>query len=89
MLDHQNILPLLGIVTTFAFPISIVSAWMDKGNAYDFVQDPAVDPRPLVILPSIFIALNVTNICSRSMELRKDCNIYTPMNRVAQSSMEI
>ena len=48
-LHHRNVLPLLGITTDFDYTISIVSAWMEKGNAHDYVQDPAVDPRPLVI----------------------------------------
>ena len=48
MLDHQNILPLLGIITTcIGFPISIVAEWAGI-NALDCVQDPDIDPRPLV-----------------------------------------
>ena len=47
MLDHQNILPLLGVITTFTFPISIVTEWAGM-NAMDYVQDPDIDPRPLV-----------------------------------------
>ena len=47
MLDHQNIHPLLGIITTFTFPISIVAEWAGT-NALDYVQDPDIDPRPLV-----------------------------------------
>lgn len=46
MLDHQNIHPLLGIITTFTFPISIVAEWAGT-NALDYVQDPDIDPRPL------------------------------------------
>ncbi|KAL4072062.1 kinase-like domain-containing protein, partial [Scleroderma citrinum] len=47
-LRHKNVLPLLGITTEFPHTISFVSAWMAKGNAHDYVQDKAVDPRPLV-----------------------------------------
>ncbi|KAL4072054.1 kinase-like domain-containing protein, partial [Scleroderma citrinum] len=47
-LRHQNVLPLLGITTDFDYTISIVSEWMDKGNAHDYVQDETVDPRPLI-----------------------------------------
>ena len=48
MLDHQNIHPLLGIITTFiGFPISTVAEWA-RMNALDYVQGPDIDPRPLV-----------------------------------------
>ena len=47
-LDHANILPLLGITTKFDWTVSIVSPWMENGNARDYVQDEAIDPRPLV-----------------------------------------
>ncbi|KIM60381.1 hypothetical protein SCLCIDRAFT_946908 [Scleroderma citrinum Foug A] len=46
-LKHDNILPLLGITTDFDFTMSIVSPWMQLGNALDYVQNEAVDPRPL------------------------------------------
>ncbi|KAG6330146.1 hypothetical protein ID866_8941 [Astraeus odoratus] len=46
--DHKHVLPLLGITTEFYFNISIVSAWMENGNAHDYVQEHSVDPRPLV-----------------------------------------
>lgn len=47
-LRHANILPLLGITTQFNSTVSIVSRWMEKGNAHDYVQDSNNDPRPLV-----------------------------------------
>ena len=47
-LDHANIHPLLGITTEFELTVSIVSPWMRNGNAHDYVQNKAVDPRPLV-----------------------------------------
>ncbi|KAG6332326.1 hypothetical protein ID866_6765, partial [Astraeus odoratus] len=47
-LRHANILPLLGITTEFDRTISIVSPWMDKGNAHDYVQDRTIDPLPLL-----------------------------------------
>ncbi|KIM61188.1 hypothetical protein SCLCIDRAFT_908849 [Scleroderma citrinum Foug A] len=47
-LDHANILPLLGITTEFDWTVSIVSPWMEKGNTRDYVQDEAIDPRPLM-----------------------------------------
>ncbi|KAG6334348.1 hypothetical protein ID866_4739 [Astraeus odoratus] len=47
-LRHKNILSLLGITTEFDRTISIVSEWMDMGNAHDYVQNLTVDPRPLV-----------------------------------------
>ncbi|KAI6000331.1 kinase-like domain-containing protein [Pisolithus orientalis] len=47
-LRHKNILPLLGITTTFEKSISIVSPWMDR-NAHEYVQDPTIDPRPLIL----------------------------------------
>ena len=48
-LDHPNILPLTGFTTDFEFTVSIVSPWMEKGNAREFVgNNLSVDPRPLV-----------------------------------------
>ncbi|KAL4080534.1 kinase-like domain-containing protein [Scleroderma citrinum] len=48
-LEHENILPLRGVTTDFHFTVSIVSPWMQTGNAFDHVQDKNVDPRPLLI----------------------------------------
>ncbi|KAG6332549.1 hypothetical protein ID866_6540 [Astraeus odoratus] len=48
-LSHDNVLKLLGIVTTFDDSISIISEWMEKGNAHEYVQDRDVDPRPLIL----------------------------------------
>ncbi|KAG6331215.1 hypothetical protein ID866_7877 [Astraeus odoratus] len=47
-LKHENILPLLGITTDFDATVSLVSKWMESGNAYSYVQDKTIDPRPLV-----------------------------------------
>ena len=47
-LNHPNVLPLIGITTDFECTVSIVSPWMEKGNARDFVQNKSNDPRPLV-----------------------------------------
>jgi len=47
-LRHENVLSLLGITTQFDLTLSIVSPWMSRGNAHDYVQDRAVDPCPLV-----------------------------------------
>ena len=47
-LQHENVLSLIGIVTVFDFAVSFVSEWMDNGNAYDYVQNDANDPRHLV-----------------------------------------
>jgi len=47
-LQHQNVLPLLGVTTDYEQTLSLVTDWMDKGNAHDYVQDQTVDPRPLV-----------------------------------------
>ena len=46
--DHPNILPLIGFTTDFEFTVSIVSPWMEKGNARQFVCEKSNDPRPLV-----------------------------------------
>lgn len=48
-LHHENILPLLGMTTQFDYTISLISEWADKGNAFDYVQDTRVDPRPLLV----------------------------------------
>lgn len=47
-LHHENILPLLGITTDFDFTMSIVSPWMERGDARRYVQDITIDPRPLI-----------------------------------------
>ncbi|KAG6332874.1 hypothetical protein ID866_6209 [Astraeus odoratus] len=47
-LTHKNVLPLMGITTDFHKTLSTVSQWMGAGNAHDYVQDEAVDPRPLI-----------------------------------------
>ena len=47
-LAHENVAELLGIVTNFDHTISIVSPLMPRGDAFRYVQNPNVDPRPLV-----------------------------------------
>ncbi|KAG6329518.1 hypothetical protein ID866_9572 [Astraeus odoratus] len=47
-LRHPNIVPLLGITTKFNHGVAIVSEWMQNGNAFDYVQDRNIDPRPLL-----------------------------------------
>ncbi|KAI6041384.1 kinase-like domain-containing protein [Pisolithus marmoratus] len=48
-LQHENLVPVFGVVTKFDFAVSIVSEWMAKGNAFDYVQNEDVDPRPLLL----------------------------------------
>ena len=47
-LRHNNVLPVLGFTTEFDQTMSIVSPWMERGNAHVYVQNVGVDPRPLV-----------------------------------------
>ncbi|KAI6006285.1 kinase-like domain-containing protein [Pisolithus orientalis] len=47
-LKHPNILSILGITTRFDFTVSIITPWMEGGNAHTYVQDPDIDPRPLI-----------------------------------------
>jgi len=47
-LRHRNIVPVSGITTTFDYTISLITEWADLGSAIDYVQNRAVDPRPLV-----------------------------------------
>ncbi|KAI6013510.1 kinase-like domain-containing protein [Pisolithus marmoratus] len=47
-LRHCNITTLLGITTKFDPTVSMVTEWMERGNARDYVNDVVVDPRPLV-----------------------------------------
>jgi len=47
-LRHENVLPLIGITTEYDLTISIVSRWMQNGNAREYVQERNRDPRPLV-----------------------------------------
>ena len=69
MLDHQNIHHLLGITGTFDFPISIVAEWSGQ-HALDYVQDPSIDPRPLVSsvvwCVLVLIPLAVRRHCTRT-----------------------
>ncbi|KAG6327200.1 hypothetical protein ID866_11889 [Astraeus odoratus] len=46
--SHKNVLPYFGITTKLNLTVSLVSQWMYKGNAHEYVQDVTVDPRPLV-----------------------------------------
>ncbi|KAI5993357.1 kinase-like domain-containing protein [Pisolithus marmoratus] len=48
-LDHENILPVLGITTEFDWAVSVVSPWMDNGDAHNYVKNTAVDPGPLMM----------------------------------------
>ncbi|KIM53409.1 hypothetical protein SCLCIDRAFT_1157660, partial [Scleroderma citrinum Foug A] len=47
-LRHNNIVSVFGVATKFEFTVSIISEWIPKGNAHNYVQDPNNDPRPLV-----------------------------------------
>lgn len=46
---HENVLPLIGITTEYDLTISIVSRWMQNGNAREYVQEKNRDPRPLIM----------------------------------------
>lgn len=48
-LRHENIVPVLGISTEFDSTVSIISPWMPLGNAYIYVQNTDIDPRPLFV----------------------------------------
>ncbi|KAG6326255.1 hypothetical protein ID866_12834, partial [Astraeus odoratus] len=48
-LRHENVVPLLGITTNLDGTISLVTEWMPHGNAHNYVQDPFIDPRPLLL----------------------------------------
>jgi len=45
---HNNVIESLGITTAFDHTISVVSPLMSQGNAFDYVQNPDIDSRPLV-----------------------------------------
>lgn len=47
-LKHPNVHSILGITTDFDHTVSLVSLWLDGGSAYQYVQKPYRDPRPLV-----------------------------------------
>ncbi|KIM60303.1 hypothetical protein SCLCIDRAFT_26660 [Scleroderma citrinum Foug A] len=48
LLHHENINPLVG-VATFDNGLSTVTELMVRGDANSYVQDPQVDPRPLLL----------------------------------------
>ena len=52
-LAHENVAELLGITADFDHTISIVSPLMPRGDAFRYVQDPNVDPRPLVCFMNV------------------------------------
>ncbi|KAG6326534.1 hypothetical protein ID866_12555, partial [Astraeus odoratus] len=47
-LHHENIVRILGISTDFHGTISIISHWMEMGDAHTYVQHEQNDPRPLL-----------------------------------------
>lgn len=47
-LRHRNIIRVFGITTKFDYTISLITEWAEMGSAIDYVQNRAVDPRPLV-----------------------------------------
>ena len=49
-LSHDNVVRMLGISTEFNSTISIVSDWLELGDAHSYVQDTENDPRPIVSL---------------------------------------
>ncbi|KAG6331546.1 hypothetical protein ID866_7546 [Astraeus odoratus] len=48
-LDHVNVVRMRGISTEFNFTISIISDWMGRGDVRGYVQNNAIDPRPLLM----------------------------------------
>ena len=50
-LRHNNILLVLGVTTKFGHAISLVSLWMAKGNAHDYMHNNDVSPLRLVCPP--------------------------------------
>ena len=82
-LADQNVAKLLGITTNFDHTISIVTPLMPRGDAFRYVQDPNIDPRPLVCINDACLAYATLLILSfRSWELQTDCITCTLMNRV-------
>ncbi|KAG6326713.1 hypothetical protein ID866_12376, partial [Astraeus odoratus] len=47
-LHHDNIVRMRGISAEFGFTISIISDWMGMGDERTYVQNNAIDPRPLL-----------------------------------------
>ncbi|KIM68465.1 hypothetical protein SCLCIDRAFT_1209276, partial [Scleroderma citrinum Foug A] len=48
-LAHENVAKLFGITTNLDHTISIVSPLIPRGDAFRYVQDPNIDPRPLIL----------------------------------------
>ena len=69
-LDHPNVLPLIGITTQFDLTVSIVSPWMENGNARDFVHTEFVDPCPLVCQQPFYSS--IISMPYRSKGLQED-----------------
>ncbi|KAG6328431.1 hypothetical protein ID866_10658 [Astraeus odoratus] len=47
-LRHTNLVRVFGLVTKLDFAVSIILAYIPKGNAFDYVQNKDIDPRPIV-----------------------------------------
>ena len=72
-LEHENIIKLLGITTSFSQTVSIVIPLMSRRDAFDYVrQNPKVDPLPLVccilILHFLPIAISFTRFLESPMD---------------------
>ena len=86
-LRHKNIVCLLGITTTFDFTVSIVSEWMGKGNAHDYVQDESIDPRPLVSGSMQRTTSNLNIELFRLLDLPVVCITFTVIPRAPYSTV--
>jgi len=80
-LDHENVIKLLGVTTAFDRTISIVSPLMSRGDAYDYVQDPNVDPRPLVFKACVVALVTLLTVLFRSWESQMDCITSTRIKK--------
>ncbi|KAG6329102.1 hypothetical protein ID866_9987 [Astraeus odoratus] len=48
-LRHTNVVRVFGLVTKFDFAVSIILDYIPKGNAFDYVQNRHIDPRPILL----------------------------------------
>ena len=67
-LEHQNIVPLLGITST---PFQLISEWMPGGELTEYIKKyPSVDRVDLVCVPPVAFHPTLTLSASYVMSLR-------------------
>ena len=77
-LKHQNIVPLLGVISTPAQPLQLISEWMPGGILTEYIKShPDADRLGLVGVFPVVFGLALTSTSSYWTSL-KALTFYTP-----------